>query len=72
VRLAQGGLDEAVVTTAEEAGKQVEHARGTPGKRSDILRGYATDTQDCKSGAVRGRPPDDPNPAQSLMDQPPI
>ena len=72
VRLTQGGLDEAVVATAEDAGKQVEHARGTPGKRSSILRGYEADTQDCKSGAVRGRPPDDPNPAHTLMDQPPI
>jgi hypothetical protein len=68
VRLAQGGLDEAVVTTAEEAGKQVEHARGTPGKRSGILRGYATDTQDCKSRGVRGQPLDGQNPE----DQPPM
>ena len=67
-RLTQRGLDEAVVATAEEAGKQVEHARGTPGKRSNILRGYAADTQNCKSGEVRGRPPDDPNPEGSAPD----
>jgi hypothetical protein len=68
VRLAQGGLDEAVVTTAEEAGKQVEHARGTPGKRSSILRGYAADTQDCKSGEMRGQP----SGGRTPEDQPPI